>query len=84
MLAACSLASVGRAAGLIDRNAAARFGMTRAWFTQVGSPRATGGISHVTYDHGTLLVQTTRGLLTALDAETGRILWSTQVGPAIT
>ena len=82
LLAACSMNSVGRAAGLIDRNAAARFGMTRAWFAQVGSPRATGGISHIAYDHGTLLVQTTRGLLTALDGETGRILWSTQAGPA--
>jgi outer membrane protein assembly factor BamB len=82
LLAACSTASVGRAAGLIDRNAAARFGMTRAWFAQVGSPRATGSISHIAYDHGTLLVQTTRGLLTALDGETGRILWSTQAGPS--
>ncbi len=82
LLAACSMTSVGRAAGLIDRNAAARFGMTRAWFAQVGSPRATGSISHIAYDHGTLLVQTTRGLLTALDGETGRILWSTQAGPS--
>jgi outer membrane protein assembly factor BamB len=82
ILAACSFASTTQAAGLIDRNAAARFGMARAWFTQVGSARATGAISHITYDQGILLVQTTRGLLTALDGETGRILWSTQTGPA--
>jgi outer membrane protein assembly factor BamB len=82
MLAACSLASVSQAAGLIDRNAAARFGMTRAWFAQVGSPRASGSVSHIAYDKGTLLVQTTRGLLTALDGETGRLLWSTQAGPS--
>ena len=28
-----------------------------------------------------LLVQTDKGMLTALDAETGRRLWATQVGP---
>ena len=39
ILAACSFVSTTRAAGLIDRNAAARFGMARAWFTQVGSAR---------------------------------------------
>ena len=80
LLVACAMTSVGRAAGLIDRNAAARFGMVRAWFTQVGSARATGTIANIEFDHGTLLVQTTRGLLTALDGETGRILWSTQAG----
>ena len=82
VLAVCATTSIGQAAGLIDRSGAGRFGMTRAWFAQVGSARATGPISYIGLNNGTLLVQTTRGLLAALDGETGRTLWSTQVGPS--
>lgn len=78
----CGAASVCTAATLIERNAAARLGMARAWYAQVGSQRSTGSISHVSYGRGMLLVQSTRGMLTALDAETGRAVWSTQVGPS--
>jgi hypothetical protein len=66
---------------LIERNAAARLGLVRAWYAQVGAPRATGTIAHLSYDHGILLAQSTRGLITAIEAETGRTLWSTQAGP---
>ncbi len=77
----CALTSIGQAAVVIPQTLAARYGLTRAWFTQVGSPAATGPIRHVTLDRGTLFVQTQDGMVTALDAETGRTLWSTQVGP---
>ncbi|MBI3838792.1 MAG: PQQ-binding-like beta-propeller repeat protein [Planctomycetia bacterium] len=80
-LACCVLTSASHAAVVIPQTLVARYGLTRAWFTQVGSPAATGPIRNVTLDRGTLFVQTQDGMVTALDAETGRILWSTQVGP---
>ncbi len=80
-LVACGGTSVGLAEGVISQNVAARYGLTRAWYTQIGSPRATGAITNVNYDRGTLLVQSKTGMISALDAETGRTLWSTQVGP---
>jgi outer membrane protein assembly factor BamB len=69
------------AAALVPQSDAKRCGLTRAWYAQVGSPQATGPVSHVNYSDGVLLVQTTAGVLTALDAETGRTLWGRQVGP---
>jgi len=80
LLVAWAAAPVCRAATLIERNSAARLGLVRAWYAQVGSPRATGAIAHVNYAHGMLLVQSARGMMTALDGETGRILWATQAG----
>src|SRR6478752_579781 len=59
----------GRAEPLLQRNAAARLGLTRAWYAQVGAPRSSGTIAHIRYDAGSLLVQTTRGMLIALDGE---------------
>ncbi|MEX0677446.1 MAG: PQQ-binding-like beta-propeller repeat protein [Pirellulales bacterium] len=73
--------SPGRAQSLIPQGAASRYGLTRAWYAQVGSPRVTGTLKHVNYDEGMLLVQSSRGMLTAIGAESGRTLWATQVGP---
>jgi outer membrane protein assembly factor BamB len=66
--------------GMISQPAAARHGLTRAWYAQVGSPQVTGRIEYVNYVDGLLLVQSSLGVLTALDAETGRMLWETRVG----
>ncbi len=80
-LALCADAQVGWAGQLISPSAAGRVGLTRAWYAQIGALRATGPIAHINLDGGTLLVQSTSGLLTALHPETGRTLWATQVGP---
>ncbi len=72
--------SLAQAQGLIPRTTATRYGLTRAWFAQVGSPQVTGRLDHVNYDEGMLLAQSSRGVITALDAETGQLLWSTQIG----
>ncbi len=77
---ATGLGGTANAETLISRTAAARYGLDRAWFAQVGSPQSTGVINHVNYDRGMLLVQTARGLLSGLDAETGRVVWCEQVG----
>ncbi len=68
------------AEGLIPQTTASRYGLTRAWYAQVGSPQATGRIEYLNYDEGMLLAQSSQGLLTAMNAETGRTLWNTQIG----
>jgi outer membrane protein assembly factor BamB len=82
MLTICVTTSAARAAILVPQNEAARFGLTRAWATQAGSQRVVSNIAHVNLHEGMLLVLTTGSQLSALDAETGRALWKTQVGPS--
>lgn len=60
---------------LIPQSSAQRVGLTRAWFTQV--ERA---LKFVTYNKGLLLAQTDQAIVHAIDAETGRTLWSTPFG----
>lgn len=79
-LAFCLLAANARAEGLLTQASAARLGLARSWFAQVGAARSTGPVAHMNCDRGMLYVQTTRGRVAALDAETGRTLWSSQVG----
>jgi outer membrane protein assembly factor BamB len=74
------LAASAFAQGTVPREVANRYGLTRAWFAQVGSPQVTGLLEYVQYDHGMLLAQSRGGLVTALDAETGRTLWSLRIG----
>lgn len=69
-----------RAAELIDSTWAARHGLTRAWFGQAQLDPARGRITHLGLAEGTLLVQTSRGLVQAMDAQTGQPQWSMQVG----
>ncbi|MGD9720063.1 MAG: PQQ-binding-like beta-propeller repeat protein [Pirellulales bacterium] len=69
-----------QAAALVAESQAKRCGLTRGWFAQVGSLQTTGEANHLHYVDGMLLVQTTGGMLSALDAETGRVYWATQVG----
>lgn len=69
------------AAALVSESEANRLGLTRAWFAQAGSLQSTGPVNHVHYSDGVLLAQTTGGMVSAIDAETGRTLWNRQVGP---
>jgi outer membrane protein assembly factor BamB len=80
VLAAGSVSLPAGAQVLIPPTTAARYGLTRAWYAQVGSPRVSGTLAHAGYDEGMVLVQSSRGRITALDAETGRTLWSNQIG----
>jgi outer membrane protein assembly factor BamB len=74
----CGISPAG--AQLIAPSTALRYGLARPWYAQIGSPQVAGALEHVNYDEGLLLVQSRGGVLTAIDAETGRTLWSTQVG----
>jgi hypothetical protein len=66
-------------APLIDQRTAARHGLRREWFMQVPLGR-TGKIVDLKHDGGTVFVQTSNALTVAIDAETGHVLWSADVG----
>lgn len=67
------------AAQLVSQPLIERHGLTRAWFAQIPVGGRTK-ITHITQDEGTLFVQTSDAMLYALDTETGRLIWSQQVG----
>ena len=66
---------------LVSQIAAERHGLTRAWYLQL----PVGARSHVTAvvpDHDLLLVTTDGAMVFAIETETGRLVWSAQVGDA--
>ena len=79
-LAANVALSAGPRGEIITEAAAARHGLTRAWFTQVQMDVGRSRVESVVLDDDTLVVQTNRGMIQAINAETGQTLWSKQVG----
>ena len=71
------------AAALIPEPTAAQHGLTRAWAAQVQVDPARGRLHNMVLEGGTLFVQTDQGVFEAIDAETGKRLWSTQVGERV-
>jgi len=65
---------------LIDRAAALRHGLRRAWFAQVEVGGGRSRLVDVKFDGGTLFVQTGMATTYAIDGETGRTLWAAHVG----
>jgi outer membrane protein assembly factor BamB len=78
-LAATSVFAQDMGAPLVDQTAAARHGLRREWFMQVPLGRI-GKIVDLKHDGGMLFVQTSNALTIAVDAETGHVLWSADVG----
>jgi outer membrane protein assembly factor BamB len=62
------------------RDALDRLNLQMAWRTYLPTAGRRDGLFTVQFDGGQMLVQTRNGLVAALDAETGRILWRTRVG----
>jgi hypothetical protein len=54
--------------------------MVRAWFNQVDINTARARVQDVVLKDGVLLVQSTRGMIHVIDAESGKTVWSKQVG----
>ena len=79
-LAANVALSAGPRGEIIAETAAARHGLTRAWFTQVQMDVGRSRVQSVVLDDDTLFVQTDRAMIQAINAETGQTLWSKQVG----
>ncbi len=67
---------------LIPEQEAQTIGLTRAWFAQAPVDGDREEITSATLLDGTLFTTTERGLLTAIDAEAGTILWTQRVGEA--
>lgn len=65
---------------LIPETTAAQHGLARPWFAQVELDQARAGLRHVLLYEGVLYSQTKSGTVHAIDAETGKTLWSKQVG----
>jgi outer membrane protein assembly factor BamB len=78
-MAATSLAA-RPVAGVVSQQIAQRYGLERAWATQVELDQARGRIAHVSLQAGLLLVQTDQATVHVLDAETRRTLWVGHVG----
>jgi outer membrane protein assembly factor BamB len=68
---------------LIPRAGAEQVGLTRAWYGQIPLDPARAKIKHIKLQAGLLLAVTTDGMLHVIDAESGRLQWSFQVGVRI-
>lgn len=69
-------------AGLPPDAALHRLGLTRAWWGHSVTNSTRDKIIHVTLDETSYFAQSTNGVITAFDSETGRRLWAIQVGAA--
>lgn len=74
------LPSMGVAEQLISNHAAARLGLKRAWFTQVRVDPARHKVVHWVLDKDEIIALTSAGTIQAINAETGKIQWTTEVG----
>lgn len=57
-----------------------RFGLKMAWWNQAHIDPSRDTVRHLTADEQVVFVQTTAGVVTAIDMETGQKLWSLQLG----
>ena len=65
---------------IISEPAAGRHGLTRSWLAQVELDRARGRVTNIALHAGTLYVQTSQSMISAIDAETGHPLWTKRIG----
>jgi len=65
---------------LIPETTAARHGLTRPWFAQIELDQGRGRVTNIIFRGGVLYAQTDRAMLHAIDAETGKTLWSERIG----
>lgn len=57
-----------------------RFGLERAWWGQATIDPSRSTVRHLTLDEDGVCIQTTGGIATAFDSETGGRLWAHQLG----
>jgi hypothetical protein len=65
---------------IVSQTAAARHGLTRAWFAQARMDSSLGKVESMVLDSGVLFIQSNRAMVQAIDAETGETLWARIVG----
>lgn len=65
---------------LVPENTARQAGLTRAWYTQAQVDTSRHELTGAKLEGTTLFILTSAGQMQALDAETGKIKWSSRVG----
>ena len=65
---------------LVSYDQAARLGLQRTWFAQVGLDRTRHRIASWLLYYDRLYALTSAGTVHAMDAETGELLWTEQIG----
>ena len=68
------------AKSLVANQTAARLGLERAWFAQIRVDPAQHKVMHWLLDKDQLFALTSAGAVQSIDAETGKTLWTTEVG----
>jgi len=58
----------------------ARFGLERAWWSQATINPNRSRVQYITIDDENVYIQTTGGIVTAFDNESGKKLWAVQLG----
>lgn len=79
MVVALAGASARLDAQLITQPTALRYGLNRAWYNQIPIDTSHGKFAHWTLHKDLLLTQTSQGLVTAIDAETGGTRWTVRL-----
>lgn len=74
------MSSVSFAKTLVAHQTAARLGLQRSWFAQIRVDSAVHKVAHWLLDKDQLFALTTAGAIQSIDAETGKTLWTTEVG----
>src|SRR5262245_34049284 len=57
-----------------------RYGLTRAWWSHATINSKRDRLAHVVVDETHLFLQSTSGVVSAFDTDTGRYLWTKQIG----
>ena len=65
---------------LIPETYAQRAGLTSAWFSRVQVDPRRGRVNGIVLQGNALFVSTDQGIVQSFDSESGRVLWTTQVG----
>jgi hypothetical protein len=65
---------------VVPQETAQRYGMERAWATQIELDRSRGRVAHISLQAGLIIVQTDQAAVHVLDAETRNTLWIGHVG----
>lgn len=65
---------------VVSQQSAQRYGLERAWATQIELDQSRGRVAYVSLQAGLLMVQTDQATVHVLDAETRKTLWVGHVG----
>lgn len=79
-LASAAAQAQGLASHIVSEARANQVGLTRAWLSRVQVDPGRGRVAAVVIEGNTLFAQTDQAIVQALDAETGRTLWTAQIG----